>query len=366
MTNKHDSREQFAETFDQEIDPLQKYEEGFRSISANPFDLFTTEILDQKGKTNTRNNYTIPIDQWQEYMEDAGRHPACPGKRHVEGFVDYQRHELDNSKQTTKQKLIHLNRVFKFWVSEDSLPQDGSYNPFKKVLDDTEWEEDNTKTPPNLSVNDVADVLVTVKHWKHRVIILLMLFLGIRAQEACNIELSELNIQHDELKQQYPELGTHDRLPDGVDAIYFPTRYDREGNKSKNERIMPIPDELKVALVRYLMVRPDNGKPWLLLSHTRHNQMGNSKINEIWKDYFHPQYKYGDDEKYDSITSHFGRHYFTTWFKKEKDWNRELVKYMRGDSIKGKDGDSLDDYVHPYFEDIRERYLEEIYKFGLR
>jgi hypothetical protein len=39
---------------------------------------------------------------------------------------------------------------------------------------------------------------------------------------------------------------------------------------------------------------------------------------------------------------------------------------MRGDSIKGKDGDSIDDYVHPYFEDIHEQYLEEIYKFGLR
>jgi integrase/recombinase XerD len=256
--------------------------------------------------------------------------------------------------------------VFKFFISEDALPHDGSYNPFKKVLDDEEWETDTSKTPPNLSVEDLADVLVTVKHWKHRALILIMLFLGIRAQEACNIELSEVNIQHEELQKHYPELGTHDRVPTDVDAIYFPTRYDREGNKSKNERILPIPDELKVALVRYLMVRPDNGKPWLFLSQTRHNQMGNSKVNEIWKEYFHPQYEYDEDDKYDSITSHFGRHYFSTWFKKEKDWNRELVKYMRGDSIKGKDGDSIDDYVHPYFEDIHERYLEEIYKFGLR
>lgn len=286
MTSTHDSREEIAEEFDQEIDPLQQYEEGFNSISADPFDLFAKEIIEKKEKFNTRNNYTIPIQQWKTFMQDKGRHPACPSSRHVDEFLNYQLNELDNSKQTTKQKFIHLNRVFEFFISEDPLPHDGSYNPFEKVLDDEEWETDTSKTPPNLSVEDIADVLVTVKHWKHRAIILMMLFLGIRAQEAC-IELSEMNIQHEELQKHYPELGTHDRLPDDVDAIYFPTRYDREGNKSKNERVLPIPDELKVALVRYLMVRPDNGKPWLFLSQTRHNQMGNSKVNEIWKEYFH-------------------------------------------------------------------------------
>lgn len=78
------------------------------------------------------------------------------------------------------------------------------------------------------------------------------------------------------------------------------------------------------------------------------------------------QYGYNEDDKYDSITSHFGRHCFTTWFKKKTDRNCDLVKYMRGDSIKGKDGGSLDAYVHPYFDDINERYLEEVYEFGLR
>jgi hypothetical protein len=68
--------------------------------------------------------------------------------------------------------------VFKFWISEDSLPHDGSFNPFQKVLNDEEWDTDNSKAPPNLSVEDVADVLVTVKHWKHRAIILMMLFPG--------------------------------------------------------------------------------------------------------------------------------------------------------------------------------------------
>jgi integrase/recombinase XerD len=366
MTSTHDSREKFADEFDQEIDPLRQYEEGFKSLDADPFDLFAEEIIDKKDKSNTKNNYTIPIQQWKTFMQDRGRHPACPSSRHVDEFLHYQLNELDNSKPTTKQKFVHLKRVFKFFIKENALPHDGSYLPFEKVINDVEWETDTSKTPPNLSVEDLADVLVTVKHWKHRALILIMLFLGIRAQEACNIELSEVNIQHEELQKHYPELGTHDRVPTDVDAIYFPTRYDREGNKSKNERILPIPDELKVALVRYLMVRPDNGKPWLFLSQTRHNQMGNSKVNEIWKEYFHPQYEYDEDDKYDSITSHFGRHYFSTWFKKEKDWNRELVKYMRGDSIKGKDGDSIDDYVHPYFEDIHEQYLEEIYKFGLR
>ena len=120
-----------------------------------------------------------------------------------------------------------------------------------------------------------------------------------------------------------------------------------------------------------IQVRPhDNGYQLSLASKTGMGDAGYLRTydrQEWYRRRLETEYEGIDvDAVFEVLDEHFDRHYFSTWFKKEKDWNRELVKYMRGDSIKGKDGDSLDDYVHPYFEDIHEQYLEEIYKFGLR
>lgn len=53
-------------------------------------------------------------------------------------------------------------------------------------------------------------------------------------------------------------------------------------------------------------------------------------VNEIWKSAFQPEY--AETEDYRGITSHFGRHRFTTYWRVEQDLNRELIKYMRGDT----------------------------------
>lgn len=123
------------------------------------------------------------------------------------------------------------------------------------------------------------------------------------------------------------------------------------------------------ATIEYLLVRPDNGKPWVFLSPTRHNQMNKSKMNDIWMNYFHSEYKFEDDDQYDRITSHFGRHRFTTYFRNERGWQEELIEYMLGHegSYDGdtSDSQSLSTYVHTYYEDIQDKYLDEIYKSGL-
>lgn len=68
------------------------------------------------------------------------------------------------------------------------------------------------------------------------------------------------------------------------------------------------------------------------------------------------------------MTSHFGRHRFTTRWRVEQDVNRELVKYMRGDKPAGKSAktrEAIDAYLHTYYEDIRDLYVESIYKLNI-
>lgn len=64
------------------------------------------------------------------------------------------------------------------------------------------------------------------------------------------------------------------------------------------------------------------------------------------------------------MTSHYGRHRFTTYWRVEQAIDRELVKYMRGDTVEGELGEreAIDDYTHTYYEDIESIYLERIFE----
>jgi len=87
--------------------------------------------------------------------------------------------------------------------------------------------------------------------------------------------------------------------------------------------VLPSDVELRFLPIEYLLVRPGNGKPWVFLSPTRHNQMNNSKVNEIWKNHFHREYLTDEDDPYRSITSHFGRHRSSTFLRNERNWQEE-------------------------------------------
>jgi integrase/recombinase XerD len=119
-------------------------------------------------------------------------------------------------------------------------------------------------------------------------------------------------------------------------------------------------------LLRYLLIRPDNDEAWVFLSQSRHEQLRKQDINTAWKDAFHPEY--AETEHHRAVTSHYGRHYFTTFWRVEKDLNRELIKYMRGDtagSISIKERGPIDEYIHTYYEDIADLYRENIYKLNI-
>lgn len=87
-----------------------------------------------------------------------------------------------------------------------------------------------------------------------------MLKLGPRAGEVCNIQIRDINISHHELKDTYPELGTHPAVKDRLNAIYIP--HDRDGNKSWNPRLLPLDEELRWLLMRYLFIREQVDEPW--------------------------------------------------------------------------------------------------------
>jgi integrase/recombinase XerD len=358
-------RQALADAFDREIDPLADHASTFDHVDVDVFGLFIEDVLRPKDPAeSTIVSYERTIEEWSEFMQGEGRHPACPHEDHVKRFVRRELDEKGNTRRTAKKKLWELNKIYKYWQNGAEFPHPVDYNPFMIAKKKMSLSTRRVKEPPRIPVEDLRDVVRDVKHIRDRAFIVTQLKLGLRASEMANIKISELNITNSEVAEHYPEMGTSPHVSRFENAVYIP--HDREGNKSKRPRILPVDEELRRLWMNYLLIRPDNEQPWLFLSRTSHSQVDDEAINLAWKRHFHPEYE--ETQQYRAVTSHYGRHRFTTFWRVEQDLNRELIKYMRGDTSAGGTTDpagGIDHYIHSYYEDIEPLYRERIYKFGI-
>ena len=360
------AREELAQAFDRNLDPLAEFEPTFQQTDVDPFEVYKEERLSNKDLSDAAlGEYDRSFRYWKEYMEGNDRHPACPNEEHVKGFIEHLRKDHGNVSDTIKNRLMYLNSAYQYWQDDAAFPHPTDYNPIELAKDTVNLSrEEEAKEPPRLAVAELRDHVADISHIRDRLIVLLQLKLGLRASEVCNIKLSEIHLQNSDVRNHYEEMGTATALSGREDAVYIP--HDRERNKSRRPRVLPLDDELRRAIVEYLLIRPDNGEPWLILSKSGRNQMQKGHINDVWTDVFQPEY--AETEEHRAITSHYGRHRFTTYWRVQQDLNRELIKYMRGDtagSATMEDMGAIDEYIHTYYEDIESLYRENIYKLNL-
>lgn len=361
-----EQREALAAAFDRDIDPLAQHAETFASSGVDPFGMFMADVIEAKDLAEkTVENYERAIRQWRDHMADEGRHPACPTEAHVGAFADRYL-ERGNRPDTVKKKLLRLNKAYEYWQNDPAFPHPHDYNPFRSVLAKRSLSKPAVKEPPRIPIDELAERVRALKDIRNRAIVVAQLKLGLRAGEICNLQLQDLDMASGELRPFYPDLGTHPMLRDRENAVYVPSRDERDGNKSRRPRVLPLDDETRRVLLRWLLIRPDTGEPWVFLSRQGHLQMENEAISGIWTDHFHPEYAETDAHR--GLTSHFGRHRFTTYWQVEEEINRELVKYLRGDVTGGGVLDSrgaIDEYIHTYYEDVERLYRERIFKLHL-
>lgn len=365
----------FAEAFNQDDDPLSEFDNTFKSVNQDPIELYiNTKIWGSNITEGTKIDRERRVNNWKEYMDDYDRHPACPGSRHVIGFIDaLLAREL--SRQHINKYLNTLSNMFEYWSDHPKMPHGSGdamgYNPidFARTYkeDDINAVESSSKSQHPMSVEELGHQVRSIKNVLHTAVIGTQFKYGLRGGQVCNIMLSDVKIQHDGLNDLYSSLGTHQRISDFEDdVIYFPKRSERPGVKSKRPIVMPLDTETRRLLINYLRQRPPVDEPWLFISNSSGNKLNTELVNKLmWRPNFRPEYD--ETDQYSAITSHYGRHRFSTYWRKEIGTNREYIKYMRGDK-QGELGDSsdiLNNYIHTYYTDIKDLYLSKIYNFGV-
>lgn len=357
----------YASAFDQQADPLAEYSEQFYTLP-DPFDYFITNVLrnrDSISDVETYDHYQRTYQQWKDHMAavSENRHPACPTAEHVKRFIEWRRDIHGNSRRTIKGKLSRLSQAYEYWQEKSVFPHPSDWNPFTIGRKETNLGDNDDRTHHDVSLQMLQERFGDIREIRSRGIVATQLKEGLRAGELCNGKISEVDITHPELKEHYPEMGSHPAIEDYSDVIYIP--HDRDGNKSSNPRILPIDDELRWILTRQLLTRPQVNEPWIFLSKRTFTKMKPQGVNKVWKEEFHPEFAATDEHI--AITSHYGRHWFSSFWRLEENLEREHIQYMRGDLVQPIDEfpDAIDDYLHPNFRQIESVYRQNVFKLDV-
>ena len=378
MDEKLSEFDTFGEVFGSTDDLLAQFDSKFKQLEASPAEIYKHSVISEQNISKDRRRVKKrTVDRWMEHMKQYDRHHACPSVRHAAAYIDKEL-QKDITPDWVYEQTGILSSMFEYWSTDPNMPHGRgelkNYNPIDKAVELRRSEiskrtsDGNQKPPHRMTTEEIAHHLRQMKNVLHRCVVTAQFKFGVRSGQVCELLLPEVQIQNEDLNELYPSLGTHKALERfDEDVIYFVPRSERYGGKSAAPTIMPIDEEMKQLFIKYLRQRPPISEDWFFVNNSTVGQLNTDYLNKsVWKPAFHPEY--AETELFKGVTSHFGRHVFNTYWRKEIDINREYLKYMRGDKTNKYDPEDMDvieDYVHTYYLDIRDDYLAKIYKFDL-
>ncbi|MFC6717612.1 tyrosine-type recombinase/integrase [Natrialbaceae archaeon GCM10025810] len=275
-------------------------------------------------------------------------------------------HELraTHSESTVATYASYLNRFYSYLERVGHTEE----NPMTVVLEEMNESIESNPSRRDVTLPEMRSFVDDIGHPLHRALVLTLLKTGMRSGELCNLDLIDLNLDH-EAQTWQPRAHIAGR-PDSI-FVSAEHSYGRESggeirtasNKRKRETVIPIDEELKEALVRWLAIRPDTpssnpyGPVFLGTVERWGRRLTPDTIHHIVEGYARENgwYRTGGGAA-ENVTPHYFRHFFTTHLR-DRTGDRGIVQYLRGDVA----SDVIDTYTHNWGDRVRDTYLEHIY-----
>jgi integrase len=131
-------------------------------------------------------------------------------------------------------------------------------------------------------------------------------------------------------------------------------------NKRRRSTVIPVDEELRRVLVRWLAVRPDPrspAEPLFVSTREWGRRVTPAMVRRVVREHASAVGWYRDGAgSEENVTPHYFRHFFTTHLR-DRTGDRGVVKYLRGDVA----SDIIDTYTHDWGDRVREAYVDNIY-----
>jgi len=323
------------------------------------------EDLTYHGKTErTRDSYERVLRRFESFL-DRDTTPASATHRDCMAFVHSLRGDVADSTVATYAAYLHR---FYGYMTEVGVFEG---NPMTLVMEEMDETVDKDPARRDVPIPAMREFVADVRHPLHRALVVTLLKTGMRVGELCNLDLRDLAIDDEELRDAF-SLGGRPALADRPNSLYVTPdaavgkelngEVRTASNKRKRATVIPVDDELARALKRWLAVRPDGASPANPLF------VGTA---EGWGERLDPQAVRHVVERYareagwyrtgggaaENVTPHYFRHFFTTHLR-DRTGDRGVVKYLRGDVA----DDVIDTYTHNWGDQVRETYESNVYQ----
>ncbi|PSQ15823.1 integrase [Halobacteriales archaeon QS_8_69_26] len=323
--------------------------------------------MEYHGKSDrTIDAYERVLRRFEAFLADPERSPseamtpAEAGQRECMAWVHDLRGDLAPSTVATYASYLH--RFYAYMVQVGAFDA----NPMGLVREEMDESIDTDPTRREVTLPGMRAFVAGIGHPLDRALVVTFLKTGIRVGELCNLDLRDLSVDHPVRTTLPDPRPAIDGRPDSLYVDGNIARGDRvedeertAANKRERSTVVPVDDELRATLVRWLAIRPDAVSNALFVS-----------TGDSWGERLTPAMVRGRVEKHaraagwyrsggsaeENVTPHYFRHFFTTHLR-DRTGDRGIVKYLRGDVA----DDVIDTYTHNWGDRVRETYEATMY-----
>ncbi|WP_255196137.1 tyrosine-type recombinase/integrase [Halorarius litoreus] len=321
--------------------------------------------LTYHGKTErTREAYERVLRDFETFVQtERGTSLSAASQRECMAWVHALRGE--RSPSTIATYAAYLNRFYGYMVQVGAFDS----NPMTLVVEEMDESIDTDPARREIMLPAMREFVHGIRHPPDRAVVVTLLKTGVRVGELCNLDLRDLYLDDPEVAEAYgtAHRGGLDGRPDSLFVSNEPSRgavvngeERTESNKRKRSTVIPVDEELKGVLKRWLAVRPDArtpAEPLFCSTSEWGRRLTIGMVGQTVSSYASDAgwYRAGGGAE-ENVTPHYFRHFFTTHLR-DRTGDRGVVKYLRGDVA----SDIIDTYTHNWGDRVREVYEANIY-----
>ena len=340
-------------------------------MSAEPLEVFLDE-LDQFGRSErTLDAYDRVLTQFTDYLESergiTTSHFENATREDCLAWLNSLRGEYSES--TIASYTTYVNRFYRYMLEVGTLHE----NPMSLVIEESSERIQTDPTRRDISVESLQQFIRDIHHPQHRALFVLLSKTGIRAGEAVNIDIRDIQLSTIAIEDHYGVLPRGQLVGRGP-SLYVSSEPERgkayngevrsASNKRQRDTIIPIDRELETAVIQWLAIRPSTtGPAEPLFVSTKHDwgeRLTIDQLRHTVREYAKSNGWYAEGaESGENVTPHYFRHFFTTHLR-NRIGDRGVVKYLRGDVA----DDIIDTYTHNWGDLVRSTYERHIYSIS--